>query len=228
VNPQLTEARIDSLAELGLPIWISEYDSVNSNETVRADNLETLYRIAFSKEAVEGVLMWGFWAGSHWRGEDAAIVDLDWTINAAGQRYQSLLEEWTTKTNGVAGVQGRFDFRGVHGAYDIWLAPPGGQPTLRRLTLEPGSGPHVVTLVAHASGSKPILHNAEFDPASESFRFQLTGDAGATYAIQSLSSGTPPQWITWSNAYNPSGTIGITNTTPTPAGPQLFRAEQLP
>ena len=27
INPTTTEARIDSLAQLGLPIWITEYDS---------------------------------------------------------------------------------------------------------------------------------------------------------------------------------------------------------
>ena len=75
VDPFLTEVRLDSLAELGLPIWITEYDSVNSDETARADNLETLYRIAFSKPAVDGILMWGFWAGSHWLGSNAAIVE---------------------------------------------------------------------------------------------------------------------------------------------------------
>jgi len=91
VNPLLTEARLDSLAELGLPIWITEYDSVNADQNVRAGNLEMLYRIAFSKTAVDGILMWGFWAGSHWLGSNAAIVNLNWTLNAAGQRYQSLL-----------------------------------------------------------------------------------------------------------------------------------------
>jgi hypothetical protein len=63
---------------------------------VRADNLETLYRMALSKPAVDGIMMWGFWAGSHWRGSNAAIVNLDWTLNASVQRYQSLLAEWTT------------------------------------------------------------------------------------------------------------------------------------
>src|SRR5882724_2042822 len=53
VSALLTESRLDSLAELGLPLWITEYDSSNAVETVRADNLEILYRIAFSKAAVD-------------------------------------------------------------------------------------------------------------------------------------------------------------------------------
>ena len=61
INPTTTESRLDSLAQLGLPIWISEYDSLNADENVRANNLESLYRLAFSKQAVDGVIMWGFW-----------------------------------------------------------------------------------------------------------------------------------------------------------------------
>jgi GH35 family endo-1,4-beta-xylanase len=145
VHPSLVESRLDRLATLGLPVWVTEYDSISADENVRADNLETVYRMAFSKQAVDGVLMWGFWAGSHWRGSNAAIVNLDWTLNAAGRRYQSLLAEWTTVTNGVTDASGRFDFRGFHGSYDITLTPPGGKPTVSTLILEPGKSSKLVT-----------------------------------------------------------------------------------
>jgi len=46
IDPLVTETRLESLAELGLPIWITEYDSVNADASIRADNLETLYRLA--------------------------------------------------------------------------------------------------------------------------------------------------------------------------------------
>jgi GH35 family endo-1,4-beta-xylanase len=227
VNPLLTETRLDSLAELGLPIWITEYDSLNPDESVRADNLETLYRLAFSKPAVEGVLMWGFWAGSHWRGSNAAIVDLDWTLNAAGERYQSLLAEWTTVTNGAATGDGSYDFRGFQGSYDITITPPGGQPTLRRITLAPGAGTNVVTLIAHSSGSSPLLHSPSLPAASGSFEFQLTGDAGRTFMIQSSTNLSAPGWETLTNLPNHYGTVGFTN--PGTAPPQrFFRARLLP
>jgi len=224
VNPLLTEARLDSLAELGLPIWITEYDSLNADESIRADNLEALYRIAFSKPAVEGILMWGFWAGSHWRGSNAAIVDLDWTLNEAGHRYQSLLAEWRTITNGAANGTGAFDFRGFHGAYDITLTPPGGEPTLRRLTLDPGAGTNTVTLVAHSSGMNPVLHNAGLTAVGGPFHFQLTGDAGRTYAIQSVAPAGSTNWMTLTNVDNPEGTIWVTNSAAPGASERLFRA----
>jgi GH35 family endo-1,4-beta-xylanase len=228
VNPLLTEARIDSLAELGLPIWISEYDSLNADANIRADNLEALYRIAFSKSAVDGVLMWGFWAGSHWRGSNAAIVNLNWTLNQAGLRYQSLIAEWKTSANGTSDASGAFDFRGFHGNYDITLTPPGGQPTLRRITLDPGAGTNVVTLVAHSFGAQPILHNARLTSGDTQLRFQLTGNAGRAYAIQSSTNLSATNWTTLATVSNVAGTLWYTNPA-VPAHPvQFFRARLLP
>lgn len=137
VEPLTVLDRLDNLATLGLPIWVSEYDSVNADENSRADNLETLYRIAFGHPAVEGILMWGFWAGDHWRGPDAAIVDLDWTLNAAGQRYEALMDEWTTEGSGATDGDGKFGFRGFHGGYDVTLTD-GPQQSMHSIDVEPG------------------------------------------------------------------------------------------
>lgn len=227
IDPLTTELRLDSLAELGLPIWITEYDSANADENVRADNLEKLYRLSFSKPAVNGVLMWGFWAGSHWRGADAAIVNMDWTVNAAGIRYQSLLKEWTTTTNGTSDAAGVFPFRGVHGDYDIMVTPPGGQPTLRRISVEPGSTPSKITLIAHAAGSQPQLYLApEENPTP--LRFQLFGDAGRSYAIQSATNLTSPGWRTINTISNTTGVLWFTNLTGGTSSQQFFRAQLLP
>lgn len=228
VNPLLAEARLDSLAELGLPIWITEYDSVNADQNVRANNLEMLYRIAFSKTAVDGILMWGFWAGSHWLGSNAAIVNLNWTLNAAGQRYQSLLAEWTTVTSGATDAGGGFNFRGFHGSYDITLTPPGGQPTLRRITLDPGAGTNVVTLIAHPSGLRPLLHGAAISPSSGQLQFQLTGDAGRTYAVQNSTNLDSTDWMTLTNLLNPYGTISYTNPGALSPSQFFFRARLVP
>jgi GH35 family endo-1,4-beta-xylanase len=228
INPLTTETRLDSLADLGRPIWITEYDSLNANATIRADNLEMLYRIAFSKPAVEGVLMWGFWAGSHWRGSNAAIVDLNWSLNAAGLRYQSLLAEWTTLTNGVSGPAGTFDFRGFHGSYDVLLTLPGGQPTLRRIVVAAGAGTQVVTLVAHSGGSSPLLHNPGQGSLNGPFQFQLTGDAGRTYAVQRSTNLATTNWTTVTNLFNTNGTLSFTVPGPALSGQQFFRARRLP
>jgi len=228
VNPALTSERLDRLAELGLPLWITEYDSENADENVRAENLEKVYRIAFSKPAVAGILMWGFWAGSHWRGSNAAIVNLDWTLNAAGRRYQALLAEWTTRTNGVADSGGAWGFRGVHGDYEVVLTPSGGQPTRRRFTLVPGAGPQVVTLIAHRTGAQPVLHHAERAADGGSFRFQLTGDAGRKYVLERAPQAADSSWLSLATVSNATGTLWFTNSGPLLPAPAFFRARLWP
>ena len=183
VDPTLTETRLDSLAQLGIPIWITEYDSLNADENVRADNLETLYRIAFSKPAVDGIMMWGFWAGSHWRGSNATIVNLDWSLNAAGQRYQSLLKEWTTVTNGLADAGGGFGFRGFHGSYDITITPPGGLPSLRQFTLAPGAGTNLVAFTVPPAVPPNFPSGAIRRLADQNISLTATGSPGTPYRL---------------------------------------------
>lgn len=139
VNPVFVKGRLDKLAELKRPIWITEFDSVNANENVRADNLEAMYRVAFAHPAVEGIVMWGFWAGSQWKGAAASIVNEDWTLNAAGRRYLQLMDEWTTNVQGTTGKDGKFKFRGFQGTYDIIVDYPDAAAVKQTLTLTPGS-----------------------------------------------------------------------------------------
>ncbi len=148
INPYAIKSRLDSLGELGLPIWCTEYDCATPDENVRADSLETLYRVAFSHSAVEGILMWGFWADRHWRGADAAIVNSDWTLNEAGRRYESLLSEWTTSQTGQTGSDGRLALRGFHGRYDLTAQPLHGRATSAQISLDPGVGVQEVVLQA--------------------------------------------------------------------------------
>ncbi|MFZ5987276.1 MAG: endo-1,4-beta-xylanase [Bacillota bacterium] len=140
VDPVAVKIKLDNLATLGLPIWVTEYDSKTPDEFKRADNLENLYRLAFSHPSVEGIMMWGFWAGNHWRGQEAAIVNQDWTINAAGKRYDALLKEWTTNAVGTTNSSGVFGFRGFHGTYEVTLTVPGQTPIVKTIELEPGTG----------------------------------------------------------------------------------------
>jgi len=129
-------SHLDSLAELGLPIWVTEFDVPQADEYLRANELEDFYRIAFSHPAVEGILMWGFWENSHWR-PNCHIVNADWTLNEAGRRYEALLDEWTTNADSVTDAKGRVNFRGFHGTYEITLTPPDAITSVRKIKLHP-------------------------------------------------------------------------------------------
>ena len=118
VSPKAMELTLAKLTDIGPKIWFTEFDAANPDEIERAKLLETFYRYAFSLPEAEGIIMWGFWAGNHWRGADSAIVDLDWNINAAGQKYFELMDEWTTDlTANISGAQTELSFRGFHGNY---------------------------------------------------------------------------------------------------------------
>jgi GH35 family endo-1,4-beta-xylanase len=95
-NPTTVKASLDILDDLGLPIKVTEFDCgwVGATETQEADGLETVYRIAFEHPAVEGIIMWGFWEGNHWKPE-RALWRTDWTPTEQALRYQSLVfDEW--------------------------------------------------------------------------------------------------------------------------------------
>lgn len=157
VDPVVLKSRLDRLAQFNLPIWVSEYDSTKSDVRQRADDLETLYRVAFSHPAVEGIMMWGFWAGNHWRGSDAAIVDHDWTVNEAGKRYQELMKEWRTNVSGETGRDGIFELRAFHGNYEISVSVPGQQAVVRNVDIEPGEGPVEIVINIDGEIVEPVL-----------------------------------------------------------------------
>lgn len=124
-SPKSLEISLKELTPLGKQIWVTEFDSVNPDDDERAKCLETFYRYMFSRPEIHGIIMWGFWEGSHWLGADASLVDADWTINAAGQAYQDLKTEWTTsETGSVSNGKSEFDFRGFHGRYLVKVTDP--------------------------------------------------------------------------------------------------------
>ncbi len=140
IEPYTVYDRLESLAQMGLPIWCTEYDFASTNVNIRADGLEKFYRTAFSHSAVGGILMWGFWEDSHWRG-DCHIVDSNWSLNAAGIRYESLMDEWTTNDTNTTDFSGNVNFRGFHGTYEITLTVPGVITEVKTIELEPGATP---------------------------------------------------------------------------------------
>lgn len=128
-DPAVVRRSLDTLAEFGLPIRITEYDCwAGADHDDRADALETVYRVAFAHPAVTGILGWGFWEGRHWR-PAAALYDRDWSIRPQGRRYKQLvLKEWQTREKGKTDAAGEWTFRGFYGTYRMTVRPPGEAP----------------------------------------------------------------------------------------------------
>ena len=102
----------------------------DDDETSCADKLELVYRTAYSHPAVEGIMMWVFWAGASWRGPNAGLAHRDWTLNEAGKRYEALMEEWTTEVSGQTDADGVLSFRG----FTVITRPLQPGPTAQKLT----------------------------------------------------------------------------------------------
>ena len=143
-HPETLRMNLDKIAELGLPIWISEFDSAFEEEAANADCLEAVYRTAYGHPAVEGIVAWVFWAGNSWRGPNAGLAHRDWSLNAAGERYEALMKEWSTDVSGVTDAEGRFAFRGFHGDYVVTIQAGSEEATRKTFQLEPGQEAKVI------------------------------------------------------------------------------------
>ncbi|XP_071080922.1 uncharacterized protein [Haliotis cracherodii] len=144
-DPTLIKQHLDTIAQAGVPIWVTELDVINDDANKRADWYETALRAFYGHPAVEGIMLWGFWSKRHWRGEPAALVSGDsFTVNAAGNRVLDLLEkQWMTHVyHKLTGHN--FKVRGFHGNYEVRVKINGKENTSLRQHFTLGSASHAV------------------------------------------------------------------------------------
>ena len=143
-------ATLDRLhGETGLPIHLTEISASFPDANRRADLLEMLFRLGFSHEAVQAIMLWGFGAKTHWMGPDAALVNADGTLTAAGTRISRLLrDEWSTQGNAVTGADGRLAFRGFYGSYALGVRVPSGREVVQEVRLTKSAPSATVQLPA--------------------------------------------------------------------------------
>jgi GH35 family endo-1,4-beta-xylanase len=204
---------LQPLATLGLPIWATEFDANHTDETISADNIENFFRICFSHPNVEGIIMWGFWQNSMWR-KNAYLVDSSWNLTERGERYEALMDEWTTSDSNTTDTSGNVSFRGFHGTYEITLSYPGQTTEVHTIELEPGETtalfeietdievpepdttpptPNPMTWASYptATGSSTITMTATTATDTESppvqYYFECTNDGSKTSGWQSSS-----------------------------------------
>jgi len=132
INPpeELYDA-LDEFAEFGLPLQITEFDvDIFDREDdvvaeAQTDYVRDFLTVAFSHEAVEGITVWGFWSGSHWKPNSALYGD-DWTLRSQGEQYQELVfDEWWTDETDTTGTSGEYSTRGYKGSYEITVSHDG-------------------------------------------------------------------------------------------------------
>lgn len=131
-DPEKIQATLDRLAQFNLPIKITEYDFATDDEQLKARHVKDFYTICFAHPAVEGILMWGFWQGAHWRPK-AALWKRDWTPTPAAKTYRDLVfNKWWTTETGKADEKGTYRTKAFYGKYTIESQGQKKQVTLQK------------------------------------------------------------------------------------------------
>ncbi|MFP4417884.1 MAG: endo-1,4-beta-xylanase [Chitinivibrionales bacterium] len=122
VEPLEVASKLNYMAELGLPIKITEFDidvaQAGMGEQEMAQEYAEMFRTAFSHPAVEGLLIWGFWEERIWK-RQCGWYDSDWNAKPVADTIYNLIHNhWST--DGEAKVEdGKHAFRGFYGTYRI-------------------------------------------------------------------------------------------------------------
>lgn len=142
---------LDTLAKIGLPIKITEFDVVANTEQEQARILSDVYRVAFAHPAVTGILMWGFWEGAHWEPQ-AALFRANWEPKPIAQAYMDLVHhEWWTKNQAFTDKKGEVVTRAFFGNYRATVSL-GNWTTEQSLSFLPSERkPKVVKIVAKSA-----------------------------------------------------------------------------
>ena len=125
---------LDSLAQFGLPVKITEFNMPGQRsrylrdpdlemtpeaEQQKAEDLVEYYKICFAHPSVDGILMWGFWAGANWI-PASSLYKEDWTPTPAAEAYQNLIfNEWWTSEKGETADNGEFAAPAFYGKYKV-------------------------------------------------------------------------------------------------------------
>ncbi len=119
VSPVDLLAIYDRFATLGIPIRITELDIATADEQLQADYFRDFLTASFSDPEINGIVLWGFWAGQDWR-PSAALYRKDWSIKPNGQVWKDLvLGKWWTNADGGTGTDGTYSTPGFLGDYEV-------------------------------------------------------------------------------------------------------------
>jgi GH35 family endo-1,4-beta-xylanase len=136
---------LDRFARFKKTIWVTEYDVVIDDSELAGAFTRDFYTTLFSHPAVGGIVMWGFWDGSHWK-NNAPLYAKDWSEKPAGRAYRDLvLEKWRTRAAGKSDKTGSFAARGFLGDYEVSVSA-GTRKKAVRATLGPAGSSVAVTL----------------------------------------------------------------------------------
>lgn len=108
---------LDKLAGYGLEIQATEFDVSTDDTELQTDYTRDFMTAYFAHPATVGILMWGFWAGQHWK-PNAALWDDNWQLRPHGKAWVDLVTKtWWTNETLKSDNEGAANLRGFLGEY---------------------------------------------------------------------------------------------------------------
>ncbi|KAL5217214.1 hypothetical protein ABZP36_017898 [Zizania latifolia] len=140
VNIPYMRAALDTLAQAGIPVWLTEVDVAGGPS--QAYYLEEVLREAYAHPAVQGVILW-----TAWRPQGCYVMcltDNDFNNLPQGDVVDQLITEWTTAPRaGTTDEQGFFQAELAHGEYKVTVTHPSLNASVSQsVKVELGSGSH--------------------------------------------------------------------------------------
>src|SRR5207249_1964508 len=133
----------DRFATLGLPVRITELDIDSNDEKLQADYLRDFLTASFSHPNVNGIMVWGFWEGAHWR-PNAAMYRKDWTPRPIASVWKDLIyKQWWTDQHASTNDRGVAKSRGFLGDYEVAATASGRSATGKALLTDAGTSLHM-------------------------------------------------------------------------------------
>lgn len=89
---QEIQAKLNQISELGLPIYVSEYDIEANDDQTQLEYMQTHFPIFYEHPNVVGVTLWGYVLGATWREGTGLIREdgshrpaMDWLLDYLGR-----------------------------------------------------------------------------------------------------------------------------------------------
>ncbi|KAF2913141.1 hypothetical protein DAI22_10g066900 [Oryza sativa Japonica Group] len=137
-NIPFMRATLDTLAQLKLPIWLTEIDVANG--TNQAQHLEEVLREGHGHPNVDGMVMWAAWHATACY--VMCLTDDEFKNLAVGDVVDKLIAEWRTHPVAVAttDADGVVELDLAHGEYNVTVTHPSlVSSAVRTLTVDASS-----------------------------------------------------------------------------------------
>ncbi|KAL6867317.1 hypothetical protein ACP4OV_015341 [Aristida adscensionis] len=121
-NIPYMRAALDTLAQAGIPVWLTEVDVAAGAGAAQAQHLEEVLREAYAHPAVQGIVLW-----SAWRPEGCYVMcltDNNFNNLPQGDVVDRLIAEWRATPRGATDAQGYFEADLAHGEYTVTVSHP--------------------------------------------------------------------------------------------------------